>query len=107
MMTKTTMNMCGTDGPEGRAQTSVRPSLLRELPRHPGVVDVAEEEHEADRGQDAAEGELVGQAHDELQEPRHHQEVDEDVRAEAEEGVPVARRPEVRRLGLHVAAPPQ
>lgn len=26
MMTKTTMNMCGTDGPDGSAQTSPRPS---------------------------------------------------------------------------------
>ncbi len=28
MMTKTTMNMCGTDGPEGSAQTSARPSFF-------------------------------------------------------------------------------
>jgi hypothetical protein len=28
MMTKKTMNVCGTDGPEGSAQTSSRPSFL-------------------------------------------------------------------------------
>ena len=27
MITKTTMNICGTDGPEGSAQTSSRPSF--------------------------------------------------------------------------------
>ena len=58
-----------------------------------GVVHGREAHHQAERRQDAAEHEAVRHLQHEAQEAGQHQHVDQDVRAEAEEGVPVARGP--------------
>ena len=96
MITKVTMNMWGTLIPEGSAQTSSRPVDLGETIGEPGVVHRAQEQHQPDRGQDASEHQRVGHLEHEAQQRRQREHVDEDVGAEAEEGVPVAGRPYLR-----------
>ena len=71
----------------------VAAGLLRQPVGEPGVVHGREAHHQAERRQDAAEHERVRHLQHEAQQPGQHQHVDEDVGAEAEEGVPVARRP--------------
>ena len=68
--------------------------LLREPVREPRVVQRGQRHHQAGRGQDAPEHELVRHLEHEAQQARQHEQVDEDVGAEAEEGVPVAGRPQ-------------
>ena len=63
MITKTTMNMCGTLGPYGIAVTSVRPSFFAELPGEVRVEEVAERQRDAQRRQDAAEDGVGRQLH--------------------------------------------
>ena len=70
--------------------------LLRQPIGEPGVVERREAHHQAERRQDAAEHERVRHLQHEAQQPGQHQHVDQDVGAEAEEGVPVARRPQCR-----------
>ena len=94
--TNVTMNMCGTLMPEGSAQTSVRPVFLREPIGQKGVIHRAQAHHQAGGGQDAPEDEVVGHFQHKAQQRREREQVDEDVGAEAEEGVPVARHPEFR-----------
>ena len=79
------------------------PGLDRQLAGQPGVIDGAQEQHQPDRRQDAAEDDRIGQLEHEPQQPGQHQHVDENVGAEAEKGVPVPRRPpgnRARRAGL-------
>ena len=97
MITNMTTNMCGTLMPDGSAQTSVAAGLLAPAVGEPRVVQRAQAQHQPGRRQDAAEHQLVRHLEHEAQQPGQHQQVDEDVGAEAEEGVPVARDPE---LGL-------
>ena len=59
MMTKTTMSVWGTDGTDGRSQTSPRPPSAGEFQAHPGVGHAARKEHRPDRPQDTAEGDLT------------------------------------------------
>ena len=73
----------------------VAAGLLREPIAQPRVVQRAQAQHRARCGQDAAEDQIVGQLQHEAQQSGHHQQVDEDVGAEAEEGIQVARRPRV------------
>ena len=93
--TNVTTNMCGTLMPEGSAQTSVRPVLLRQVPGEERVVSGAEEQHQPERRQDAAEHQRVRHFQHEAQQAGQHQHVDQDVGAEAEQGVPVAGHPEL------------
>lgn len=53
--TKTTMNMCGTLGPYGNAVTSAQPAS-RQSAREHRVVEVAEDEGDAQRGQGRCRG---------------------------------------------------
>ena len=96
--------------PEGSAQTSLRPVDFAQPVAEPRVVDGAEEEHQAERRQDAAEHQIVRHLEDEAQKPGQHEHVDEDIGAEAEERVPVARNPPAllrfcRRRHGHRSAP--
>ena len=85
MITKTTMNMCGTLGPYGIAVTSSRPSFLRQLPGEVGVVEVAERQGDAERRQDAAEHDVGGQLDHAEAQPGQHDHVEHDVGEQAEE----------------------
>ncbi len=75
---------------------------LRETIREPRVVARRQRHHQPGGRQDAPEHELVGHLEDEAQKARQHEHVDEDVGAEAEERVPVARRPQRRLVRGHV-----
>ena len=85
--------------------------LLGEAIGEPGVIDRAEKQHQSEGGQDAAEHQRVRHLQHEAQQAGQHQNVDEDVRSESEEGVPVAGNPKAlaaRRChcrGLHGSAP--
>ena len=70
--------------------------LPRELIRQVGVEQVAERQRDRQGRQDPAEDRVGRQLHDEQHERRQHEHVEQDVRAEAEECVPVARNPEPR-----------
>ena len=84
--------------PRGQRANVAAAGFLSQLAGEPGVIDRAEEQHQAGRGQDAPEDDRIGQLEHEAQQAGQHQHVDEDVGAEAEEGVPVARRPPGKRL---------
>ena len=94
----------------GQRADVVASGRLRQPVAEPGVVDGAEEQHQAERRQDAAEHQIVRHLEDEAQKPGQHEHVDEDVGAEAEERVPVARNPPAllrscRRRHGHRSAP--
>jgi len=57
------------------------------LIREPRVVHRREAKHEAGRGEDFAEDEVVRHFQNEAQERREREQIDEGVRPEAEEGV--------------------
>jgi hypothetical protein len=81
----------------GRKRTDVGAAgPLREAIGEPGIVEGGEAHHQPERRQDAAEHQAVRHFQHEPQQPGQHQHVDQDVGAEAEEGVPVARRPQHR-----------
>ena len=64
MTTNTTMNMCGTLGPYGNAVTSVAVLAAGQPPRQERVVEVAEQQRDAERGQDGAEHIACRDLHD-------------------------------------------
>ncbi|MET3250444.1 hypothetical protein ABIA29_000688 [Bradyrhizobium japonicum] len=66
---------------------------LREAVGEVGVIECRQAHHQPECGQDAAEHEAIGHLQHEAQEARENQHVDEDVGAEAEKRVPVARCP--------------
>ena len=104
MITNVTMNMCGTLGPYGIAVTSVRPSLRGEPAREREVEDVADEQLDAERGQDRPVDVVApGSATTPIAQAGEHEDVDEHVDAEAEEGVEVAAGPEGKRVHAAIA----
>ena len=70
--------------------------LPRELIRQVRIEQVAERQRDRQGRQDPAEDRVGRQLHDEQHERRQHEHVEQDVRPEAEECVPVARNPELR-----------
>ncbi len=77
----------------GQRADVVAAGLLRQPIGEIRVVEGREAHHQPERGQDAAEHETIRHLQHEAQQAREHQHVDEDVGAEAEERVPVARCP--------------
>ena len=71
----------------------VAAGLLRQPIGEKRVIEGGEAHHQAERRQDAAEHEGIRHLQHEAQQAGQHQHVDEDVGAETEEGVPVARCP--------------
>jgi hypothetical protein len=78
----------------GQRADVVAPGRPGEPIGEPSVIGGGEAEHQPDGGQDAPEGDGVGHAQHEAEQAGEHQQVDEDVGAEAEERVPVSRHPE-------------
>ena len=68
--------------------------LQRQFVGEPRVIHRGQEHHQAHRGQDASEHDRVRHFQHEAQQPGQHQHVDQDVGAETEKRVPVARRPQ-------------
>ena len=75
--------------PEGLRGHVVAPLGLRELPRLPRVIEVADEQRQAGPRQDPAEDQLVGQLQQRPADGRDDDQVDEVVDREPEEGVEV------------------
>ena len=94
MITNVTTNMCGTLTPDGKRADVGAAGLLREAIGQECVVHRRQAHHQPERGQDAAEHERVRHLEHEAQQAGQHQHVDENVGAETEECVPVARRPD-------------
>ncbi len=65
-----------------------------ELSRQVGVVEIAEREGDAERRQDPPEDDVLGELDHPEHQPRQHEDVQDNVGEQAEEGVPVARYPE-------------
>ena len=80
--------------------------LLGQPIGEPGVVDRAEEQHQPEGGKNSPEHQRIRHLEHVAQQPGQHENVDEDVGAEPEEGVPVAGNPPVlrSRLGGHAFA---
>jgi len=94
MITKVTMNMCGTLMPDGSAQTSLRPVLLAKRYAQERVVHGAQKHHQADGRENASEHQRVRH----LKERTAAMAVSVSMLtrmfgAEAEECVPIAGRP--------------
>ena len=70
------------------------PGLLREPVGQPRVIERGQAQHQPGGRQDAAEDEVVRHLQHEAQQRGQREQVDEDVGAEAEEGVPVSGHPE-------------
>ena len=94
MITKTTMNMCGTLGPYGRAVTSRAVLAAGQPPGEERVVDVAGDQGDAQRRQHRAQDVGDGDLHDGDEQAGQRQHVDQDVEAQAEECVGLAAGPE-------------
>ena len=75
--------------------------LLRKAIREPRVVHRGQRHHQSHRGENASEHQVVRHLEHEAQEPGQHQHVHQDVGAETEERVPVARRPQRRFVRGH------
>ena len=74
------------------------------------VPQVAERQSDAERRQDASEDDAVGQFDDAEHEPGQHQDVQQDIREQAEKGVPVAGDPQrqvARCRQCSASVPPQ
>ena len=94
MTTNVTTNMCGTLMPGRQRANVVAPGLLREPIGEPGVVTGAEAQHQPGAGRMRPNTSSSGIFSTKRKQPRQHEQVDEDVGAEAEERVPVAGHPE-------------
>ena len=77
--------------------------LLRQPIGKPSVVDRAEEQHQPERGEDSAEDQRIRHLENVAEEPGQDENVDQDVSAEPEEGVPISGNPPFlrSRLGGH------
>ena len=67
--------------------------LLGQPIGEPGVVHRAEEQHQPGGGKNSAEHQRIRHLQHEAQQPGQHENVDQNIGAETEEGVPVARNP--------------
>jgi hypothetical protein len=86
-----------TDAGSRRHRAHIRAAgAAHEIVGEPAIVARGEKQHQADRREDAAKDQLIGKAEDESQQPGEREEIDEDVGAEAEKGVPIAGHPEFR-----------
>ena len=86
--------------------TSVRPSFLRQLVGEVRVVQVADRQRDAERRQDPPEDDVVGQLDHAEAQPREHDHVEDDVREQPEEAVPVpGHPPPYRRCAVRHGSP--
>jgi hypothetical protein len=92
--------------PVGHRRDVGAPLLLRQLVGEVRVVQVPERQRDAERRQDPPEHDVVGQLDHEQAEPGQHDHVQDDVREEAKEAVPVPGHPPPhRRCAVRHVAP--
>ena len=78
--------------------------LLGQTIAEQGVIDRAQKQHQAGGREDAAEHQLIRHLQHEAQQAGQHQNIDQDVGAETEEGVPIAGEPRTCRPDFEVIA---